>query len=132
MGDSRDESIAREHSAADTYVSIQIALAGHLAERVIYGNATFGDSADLQSSTQMARQLIVRGRGNFGLYWGDDESLDDVSRRDREIQVRRIIRKAEKETYALLRKHRRVLQTMADAMVAEETLDQKRIREVVE
>ena len=133
-------------SYTEAYLRSRItsALGGRAAELLVYGMATTGAENDLMQVTEIARQMVTR--------WGMSEKLGPVSfvspqdegmppslqRRPYsdataeliDAEVRRIIEECQEEAFRLLREHRERLDRLANALLAEESLDEDKIREV--
>ncbi len=131
---------AREDSALRTkselYSSIVIALAGMVAEVLLFGEPSTGSEDDLERATEQAVDIV----GRFGMgdrrrrlvakdadtFLGDGTALGHVSaltHQEMEAEIDRLLERAEREATELLTRHRRVLQILADRLEAEETLE---------
>jgi cell division protease FtsH len=116
---------------------IRVATGGRAAEEVVYGNQTTGAESDIRQATQLARLMV----GRFGMSEEigfvavlpqDGEAsmlqgLTEVSERTRQrvdAEVRRIVGEAHDEAIRLLTEHRERLDSLAEALVQAETLDQ--------
>ena len=116
---------------------IKVALGGRVAEEVVYGTITAGAESDIQQLTAIARQMVGR--------WGMSESIgpiavipsdgqgpllpgaSEVSQATQEIvdrEVRRIVDTAHAEVTRLLTEHRAKLDSLTEALLAAETLDE--------
>ncbi len=116
---------------------IQVALGGRVAEEVVFGTITAGAESDIQQLTAIARQMVGR--------WGMSESIgpiavlpsdgqgpllpgaSEVSQATQEIvdrEVRRIVDAAHAEVTRLLTEHRSKLDSLTEALLAAETLDE--------
>jgi cell division protease FtsH len=116
---------------------IKVALGGRVAEEVVYGSITAGAESDIQQLTAIARQMVGR--------WGMSESIgpiavlpsdgqgpllpgaSEVSQATQEIvdrEVRRIVDGAHAEVTRLLTEHRAKLDSLTDALMEAETLDE--------
>jgi cell division protease FtsH len=116
---------------------IKVALAGRVAEKLIYGEITTGAESDIQQLTQIARQMVGR--------WGMSEAVGPVAVIPREGQgpllpgasevseetqrvvddeVRRIVDRCENEVRSLLSENRSRLDALVAALLEKETLDQ--------
>ena len=133
-------------SYTEAYLRSRItsALGGRAAELLVYGVATTGAENDLAQVTEIARQMVLR--------WGMSEKLGPVSfvsaydeamppafqRRPYsdataeliDAEVRRIIDECHEDAFRLLRENRPRLDTLAKTLLAEESLDEDKIREV--
>jgi cell division protease FtsH len=116
---------------------IRVALGGRSAEEIVFGDITTGAESDIQQLTQIARYMVGR--------WGMSDAVGavavipadgqgpllpgaaEVSPRTQELvdaEVRRIVNEAHDETVATLREHRSNLDSLAEALLEHETLDQ--------
>jgi cell division protease FtsH len=121
-------------------------LGGRAAEEVVYGTRTTGAENDIEQATQLARNMVTR--------WGMSDRLGMVQLAPREnpflggaglpgakpfgeqtaqvidSEVQRIIHDSHEEAKALLRRHRRELDALVEALLGKETLDQQEILRV--
>jgi cell division protease FtsH len=119
---------------------IKVALGGRVAEEIVYGEVTTGAESDIQQLTQIARQMVGRwgmssaigpmavvpmdGAGPLGWAGSPVNETSEATQRLVDEEVRRIIDSAHKEVGQLLRKHRHHLDSLADALLDQETLDE--------
>jgi cell division protease FtsH len=116
---------------------IKVALGGHAAEQLVYGNVTSGAESDIQQLTQIARQMVGRwgmskAIGPLALLPDDGRGplparRDETSEQTRQAvdaEVRRIVTEALDEVTELLRRHRHQLDALASALMEHETLDE--------
>jgi cell division protease FtsH len=124
------------YSLEDLQAKIKVALGGRVAEEVIYDTITTGAESDIQQLTAIARQMVG--------HWGMSEQIGPVSvlaedgqgpflpgvsatsehtQRVVDDEVRRIVDIAHKEVTTLLGEHRAQLNSLAEALLAAETLD---------
>ncbi len=119
---------------------ISVALAGRVAEEVVFGRITTGASNDLEQVTRIARQMVtVLGMSErMGpLTYGEKEEMiflgreisehrnysDEVAEAiDREVQ--NIVRKAYERTREIITTYRDKLNLIAERLIEVETLDQ--------
>jgi cell division protease FtsH len=119
---------------------ISVALAGRVAEEVVFGRVTTGASNDLEQVTRIARQMVtVLGMSErMGpLTYGEKEEMiflgreisehrnysDEVAEAiDREVQ--NIVRKAYERTREIVTTYRDKLNLIAERLMEIETLDQ--------
>jgi cell division protease FtsH len=121
----------------DLLARIRVAAGGRAAEKVVYGDETTGAENDIRQATELARQMV----GRFGmsdeigfvavLPQNDEASAlavqSQVSERTRQRiddEVRRIVGEAHDEAVRLLTENRGRLESLAETLVREETLDQ--------
>ncbi len=116
---------------------IKVALGGRAAEEVVFGDLTTGAESDIQQVTQIARGMVGR--------WGMSEKIGFVtvdgrdgqgpllpgvagaSERTQELvdeEVRRIVEEAHLEVRDLLEESRHHLDSLAAALLENETLDE--------
>jgi cell division protease FtsH len=116
---------------------IKVSLGGRVAEEIIYGEPSTGAESDIQQLTGIARQMVGR--------WGMSDKIGPLavlpsdsagpllpgaaesSPRTQEIvdeEVRRIVENAHKEVTALLTEKRPQLDSLAQALLEHETLDE--------
>jgi cell division protease FtsH len=125
------------YERSELIAKIRVALGGRAAEELVYGQPSTGAESDIQQLTAIARQMVGR--------WGMSEEIgplavlpadgsgpllpgvSEVSARTQERideEVRRIVDAAHKDVLALLAQNRAKLDSLADALVERETLDE--------
>jgi cell division protease FtsH len=113
---------------------IKVALGGRAAEEVVFGQPTTGAESDIQQLTEVARQMVGR--------WGMSPAVgplavipreatfpgaSEVSEHTRQLideEIRRIVDAAHDEVVALLQDNRGKLDSLAQALLDHETLDE--------
>jgi len=123
---------------SDMEARITIAMAGIAAEELVLGEPSTGSEADLERATTTARDMagrfgmssrlgrvrVLRERGE--VFLGRDYlATQDVSQPTLEhldAEVRRILDEREEIAHAVLRSNRSVLDSLAAALVDQETL----------
>ncbi|HYZ77441.1 MAG TPA: ATP-dependent zinc metalloprotease FtsH [Gaiellaceae bacterium] len=116
---------------------IKVALGGRAAEEIVFGDLTTGAESDIQQLTQIARQMVGR--------WGMSSAIGtvavlpmdgrgpllpgaaDVSEETQRLvdeEVRKLVAGAHDEVVALLEQNRPRLDSLAEALLQHETLDQ--------
>jgi cell division protease FtsH len=116
---------------------IKVALGGRAAEELVFGDLTTGAESDIQQLTQIARQMVGRwgmskSVGTIAVLPADGQGplLPGVSEVSAETQrliddeVRTLVADAHVEVLALLGENRDKLDSLADALLEHETLDQ--------
>ncbi|GAC1361461.1 MAG: ATP-dependent zinc metalloprotease FtsH [Ktedonobacteraceae bacterium] len=137
------------YNYAQDYLEAQMvtALGGRAAEEVAIGHITTGAENDLQRVTAIARQMVT--------HWGMSERLGSISFSEREDpfagtalastqreysektatvideEVNRLVKRAYERAVSLLREHRETLDRIAKALRTYETIDAKRLREIM-
>jgi cell division protease FtsH len=116
---------------------IKVALGGRAAEEIVFGELSTGAESDIQQLTIIARKMV----GNWGMSDAigplavlptEDRGpllpgVSDVSPRTRELideEVHRIVEGAYKQVVDLLTERRDQLDSLADALLEHETLDE--------
>jgi cell division protease FtsH len=116
---------------------IKVALGGHAAEQLVYGDVTSGAESDIQQLTRIAREMVGRwgmskaigplallpANGDGALPGGRYETSEQT-RQMVDAEVRRIVAEALEEVTELLRQHRHQLDALANALIEHETLDE--------
>jgi cell division protease FtsH len=115
---------------------IKVATGGRAAEEIVFGTETTGAESDIRQATELARSMV----GRFGMsdeigfisvfsqdgeQWGV-AGLSQISDRTREHvdeEIKRIVGGAYDEAIRLLSENRERLDSLADALVRDETLD---------
>jgi cell division protease FtsH len=122
-------------------------LGGRAAEEIVYGTRTTGAENDIEQVTTLARNMVTR--------WGMSDRLGMVQLAPRQnpylptldgqatarafsnetaravdAEVHRIINECHDQARELLKRHRRQLDALAQALLARETLDEREILEV--
>jgi cell division protease FtsH len=140
---------ADRYNYPEAYLRARIVgiLGGRAAEEIVYGTRTTGAESDIEQATQLARSMVTR--------WGMSDELGMVQLAPRQNQflgvggsyngsrpfseataqaidaeVRRIIAECHDEARRLLTGHRAQLDSLADALLERETLDEREILEV--
>jgi cell division protease FtsH len=114
-------------------------LGGNVAERLIFGDTTTGASNDIEKATDLARRMVTEfgmsdklGPLSFGKRdemiflgrsMGEQRDYSDEVARTIDEEVRVIIDKAYDRATEVLTTHRDKLVTLAEKLVAEETVD---------
>ena len=116
---------------------IKVATGGRAAEEIVFGDLTTGAESDIQQLTQIARHMVGRwgmspAIGMVAVVPRDGEGplmpgVAEVSERTQELvddEVRRIVAQAHDDVLDLLHEHRPKLDSLAQALLERETLDQ--------
>ena len=125
------------YARQDLIAKIKVALGGRVAEQLVYGDITTGAESDIQNLTAIARSMVAR--------WGMSDEIGPVAvaegqqdgfllpgaapaspatQQRVDDETRRIIDEAEDEVTDLLERERDRLDTLAQALLERETLDQ--------
>jgi cell division protease FtsH len=118
-------------------------LGGRAAEQLVYGVVTTSAENDLQQVTEIVRQMVLRWGmseklGPISFVAPHDEGLppafqqqpySDATSELIDAEVRRIVEECHREADRLLAAHRAQLEALAKALLEEESLDERQIRE---
>jgi cell division protease FtsH len=117
---------------------IKVALGGRAAEEVVFGETSTGAESDIQQLTEIARQMVGR--------WGMSDAIGPIAVLPRDgagpflpgvaevspetqklvdEEVRRVVEEAHREVIALLQENRDKLDSLANALLEHETLDEE-------
>ncbi|HET8630371.1 MAG TPA: ATP-dependent zinc metalloprotease FtsH [Thermomicrobiales bacterium] len=141
---------ADRYNLSEAYLRARIvsALGGRGAEQVVYGTVTSGAENDIKQVTDLARAMVTRWgmskevgllalsgteEGNFldtGLAIGQDRPYSDETARAIDIATRRIIDESYQKALGLLTENRVRLDSLAHALLKEETLDEQQMLDV--
>jgi cell division protease FtsH len=139
------------HNYGEAYLRARIAgaLGGRAAEALVLGGVSTGAENDLQQATQIARQMVTRwgmsprvglvyAAREDGGFLGPDGALPDlgggVSKRLAAVideETKRIIEECYAVAEGTLQRERNRLVALADALLAQESLDEDEIRRVI-
>ena len=132
------------YARQDLIAKIKVALGGRVAEQLVYGDITTGAESDIQNLTAIARSMVAR--------WGMSDEIGPVAvaegqqdgfllpgaapaspatQQRVDDETRRIIDEAEDEVTDLLERERDRLDTLAQALLERETLDQADVYRLV-
>ena len=135
------------HTKSSYLDEIAALLGGYAAEKLVFNELTTGASNDLKVATNMARKLItqygmsdevgpvVLGTGNENVFMGRDfgeqKNYSEAVAQQIDAEVRRIMVDAEVRATEVMTKYRSYLDTIADRLVKEETLEQEAFTDIV-
>jgi len=117
-----------------------VALGGRIAEEIVYGEkeVTTGASNDLQQVRSIARRMVAQwgfanaNMGNAPVAWETEQGngmnagivvASPSTEKEIDGQVELLVTEAYDRCYALLTKHRALVDEMTDRLIAEETID---------
>jgi len=117
---------------------IKVALGGRAAEEVVYGETSTGAESDIEQLTGIARQMVGRWgmsdaigpvavlpRDGSGPFLPGAAEVSPETQRLIDDEVRRIVDEAYQDVVALLRDNRDKLDSLANALLEHETLDEE-------
>jgi cell division protease FtsH len=124
------------YTLEDLVAKLKVAVAGRVAEEIVYGTVTTGAESDIQQLTAIARQMVGRwgmsdaiglvavlpahGHGSF---MPGVSEISEATQQLMDEEVRRLIETAHQSVSYLLITHREQLDTLAAALLQTETLD---------
>jgi cell division protease FtsH len=124
------------YSLEELDAKIRVALAGRVAEEVVYGAITTGAESDIQQLTQIARQMVGRwgmsttigpiavlADEGQGMFLPGASETSQQTQRIVDEEVHTLVETAHKEVTRLLEEHRDQLESLAQALLKAETLD---------
>ena len=116
---------------------IKVALGGRAAEELVFDEPTTGAESDFQQVTEIARRMVGRwgmspAIGKLTVLPSDDQApmlpgASEISPQTQQLideESRRIVDEADAEVHALLRDNREKLDSLAEALLEHETLDE--------
>ncbi|HKT43806.1 MAG TPA: ATP-dependent zinc metalloprotease FtsH [Gaiellaceae bacterium] len=125
------------YSQEELLAKIKVALGGRAAEEIVFGDLTTGAESDFQQLTQIAQHMVGRwgmsdAIGTLTVIPQDGQGpllpgapgVSDETQRLIDEEVRKIVAAAREEVLALLRENRDKLDSLAEALLEHETLDQ--------
>lgn len=135
------------HTRQSFLDEIAALLGGYAAEKLVFGEITTGASNDLKVATQMARRLVM----NYGMSealgpitFGNSQEMVFLGREIHEQrnyseevakkiddEVSRIMKEGLERSTAMLQKYCEYLDTIAQRLIKEETLEQEQFDEIV-
>ncbi len=136
------------HTKQSFLDEIAALLGGYAAEKLIFNELTTGASNDLKVATKMARKLVtqygmsdavgpvVLGDAHENVFLGRDigeqKNYSEAIAQQIDGEVRRIMVDAEVRATQVMTQYRTYLDTIADRLVKEETLEQEAFTSIVE
>ena len=141
---SEDKHLHTKQSYLD---QIAMSMGGYAAEKLVFNELTTGASSDLKKATQWARKLVtqygmsdafgpvVLGNSNENVFLGRDmveqRNYSESTAQKIDEEVRKILVDAESRATEVMTKYRTYLDTIAERLVKEETLEQEEFTAIV-
>ncbi len=126
---------------------IAMTMGGYAAEKLVYGEMTTGASSDLKKATSLARRLIMSygmsdelgpvalGEQHDMVFLGreisEQRNYSEAVAKQIDDEVARIMRSGLERATEVLSRYRTYLNTIAERLVAEETIEQEQFEEIV-
>ncbi len=125
------------YSEPEVRAKIKVALGGRAAEEVVFGETSTGAESDIEQLTAIARQMVGRWgmspavgpvavlpRDGAGPFLPGAAEVSPYTQQLVDDEVRRVVEESHQEVVALLRENRGKLDSLANALLEHETLDQ--------
>jgi cell division protease FtsH len=129
--------------------SIQVSLAGTLAEELVFEDVGTGASNDLERATEIARSMVMDygmsrlGRINFresnrnpflysGMEYPRAQHHSEQTAREIDQEVKRILDEALERTRRILNSRRAALEAIAQALLKQEVIDASELKRIIE
>lgn len=135
------------HTKSGFLDQIAMMLGGYTAEKLVFKELTTGASSDLDKATKLARKLVtqygmsdaigpvVLGENHANVFLGRDfaehKNYSEAIAQQIDNEVRRILVEAEQRASEALTKYRSYLDTIAQRLLKDETLEQEQFHEIV-
>jgi cell division protease FtsH len=126
---------------------IAICYGGWLAEKLFYNETTTGTKQDIQQATEMARHMVCEwgmademgpvayGKEEEPIFLGKEiarhQDYSEETARRIDSAVKKILDRARGEAERIIRKQRKGLEALADALLIRETLIDDEVREIL-
>lgn len=134
------------HSREYYYDELAMLLGGYASEKLCFNDITTGPSNDLERATQMARNMVTRygmsrlGARTFGkkeelVFLGremnEQKNYSEKTAEDIDTEVSRLIDEAFKRATGILVDRRAVLDTLAETLLKQETIEKEQFESIV-
>jgi cell division protease FtsH len=125
---------------------IAVMLGGRAAEKVVFNTISTGASDDIQRATELTRRMVtefgmseklgsVRYAGQrlqyLGGAIGDDSQISPETRQVIDGEVQRIATEQYERAQTILREHRAALETLAQQLLKQETVDGDEVKQAL-
>ena len=124
------------------------AMGGRIAEKIVYGHLNSGAANDLEQATGIARRMVrewgmservgpMAWHGQQQVFLGEDlmtsgREYSDETARMMDEEISRILVEQEARAHALLLKHRKGLDLVAEMLLEKETIDGQEVAGLVQ
>lgn len=121
-------------------------LGGRAAEILVYNDLTAGASSDIDKVTKLARAMVVdygmsplgpidfgpqEGMSEWGRNYLEPTDVSDSKRAEIDGEVRRIVAACEKTTMEILKKERKTMDRVVEALMESESLERDEFEKIV-
>jgi cell division protease FtsH len=121
----------------EVVAKIKVALGGRAAEEVVFGETSTGAESDIEQLTELARQMVGRWgmssavgpiavipRDGAGPFLPGAAEVSPATQQLLDDEVRRIVDASHKEVVSMLERNRDKLDSLVNALLEHETLDE--------
>lgn len=132
---------------AQFYDDLAMSLGGYVAEKIVFGDVTTGPSNDLQVSSRLARNMVMKwgmseilgpvayvGNATGTAMWGEgikNQEYSETTAKMIDDEVRSIMQNAEKRAHEVLEKYRDALDAIVTKLFEVETLEQEEYNNII-
>lgn len=121
-------------------------LGGRAAEMLVYNDLTAGASSDIDKVTRLARAMVVdygmsplgpidfgpqEGMSEWGRNYLEPTDVSDSKRAEIDAEVKRIVNACEKTTAEILKKERKTMDRVVEALMETESLERDEFEKIV-
>ncbi len=133
---------------AQFYDDLAMSLGGYVAEKIVFGDVTTGPSNDLQVSSRLARNMVMKwgmseilgpvayaGNATGTAMWGEgikNQEYSETTAKMIDDEVRSIMQNAEKRAYEVLEQYRGALDAIVAKLFEVETLEREDYNKIIE
>lgn len=126
---------------------ISAMLGGRAAENVVFKEMTSGAANDIAQATKLAKAMVIEwgmsplgpmnlgpdtGLGDFGqLEWYERAQVSPAMQEKVDNEVKKILNEAYKKATNMIKKHRKLLDKVVDALLKKETLEREDFEKIV-
>ena len=128
--------------------NVKVSLAGRLAEEIFCGDISSGAANDIQQATELVRRMVMdwgmsdrigpirySGAENGPDWWPGDmggrKAYSEVTAREIDEEVKRILDKCFEETRLLVEQNKEQMALLAEALLKHEVLDAEEVEKVI-
>jgi cell division protease FtsH len=125
-----------------------ISYGGYAAEKIVYGETTTGTSQDLRQATEMARRMVCEwgmvddmgpiayGQEEEPIFLGKEiarhKDYSEETAKNIDEAIKGLLGKASATAMEILNRERKRLDTLADALMQRETLEDSDVRSLLD
>jgi cell division protease FtsH len=131
------------------HANLAVSMGGRVAEELVFGHdkVSSGASGDIQYATQLARDMVTqwgmseelgplqyeeRQDGYLGYGYSQRTAMSDETAKKIDAEIRKLVEGGYEKATALLKKHRKQLNLLAEALLEFETLSGDEIKQLLE